>query len=623
MTLDELFEVPVVVTASRHEEKISDVPYAISVITDEDIRLSGARSVPDALRLVPGVDVAQLAFNNAAVSPRGFHSFFSSRTLVLVDGRQIYDAVFGGTIWGGWPFQLDDIERIEVIRGPGGATWGADAVNGVINIITKDPADQLGTTLDLSAGSRGTHKEHLGYATVDGKLRLRISAEYEMTDGFQRGGARGAPVEDDSLTGRAGFHAIYEAAPNDRWTFSGGSAVVDGGYPHAPLSSVKPANPGSQGSYLLAVWDHDIDARSAFDLTAYVNDFGWEPRSGASEYRYQQLAVLAGHTLKVRDTAILRWGIDTRVDHFDGSHADPPVTSKGSVNSARAGAYIQDEWHFAPKWTLHLGGRIDYESYSGFDPSARAALAFRRNDKSMIYGAVTRGVQIAAAPTRFLRTPQFGGIAVVTGDRSGESNALLAYELGLRSRPHPRLQTDVALYWHEYEDIGGLRARLGPPGLITLEGTDVGAASSYGAELALTYAATERLQLLGSYTYERLDWRGPGAFPLVADAMTPPEHKLTAGARYRIRDDLRVAGHLYYVDEVDAPDPHRGFRPQEIDAYVRLDLRMEKDLWDDQAMIAAGVRDLLDPHHPEGASGFFNDAEVPRMVYVEFRMTIK
>jgi len=130
-------EVATVVTASRRKQKITTVPHAMSVITAEDIRRSGARSIPDALRLVPGVDVADLTYGNAAVSPRGFHGLVARNLLVLVDGRQLFDSLFGGTLWGSWPFQLEDIERIEVIRGPAGVTWGANAVNGVVNIITR------------------------------------------------------------------------------------------------------------------------------------------------------------------------------------------------------------------------------------------------------------------------------------------------------------------------------------------------------------------------------------------------------------------------------------------------------------------------------------------------------
>ncbi|MFQ5412550.1 MAG: TonB-dependent receptor plug domain-containing protein, partial [Phycisphaerae bacterium] len=229
-------EVPIVVTASRRAQKITSVPHAMSVVTAEDIRRSGARTIPDALRLVPGVDVADLTFGNSAVSVRGFHGFLSRQVLVLVDGRQIFDSHFGGTLWGTWPFQLEDIERIEVVRGPGGVTWGANAVNGVINILTKDPRDQLGLTYSAGGGSRGTYKTHLGYAFEDGKLRMRISGEYEASDGFIRGGSILRRLDDEAKTGRMGLHAIYEAGPDDTWTFSAGSNVSDGGFAPTPLA---------------------------------------------------------------------------------------------------------------------------------------------------------------------------------------------------------------------------------------------------------------------------------------------------------------------------------------------------------------------------------------------------
>ena len=149
-------EIPVVVTASRREQSVNTLPYAVSIITAEDIRRFGARSVPDALRLATGVDVAELSFGSAGVSPRGMHGFISRQVLVLVDGRQIYDSWFGGAVWSSWPFQLEDIARIEVIRGPAGVTWGANAVHGAINIITKDPRDQRGLTFSASGGSRGS-----------------------------------------------------------------------------------------------------------------------------------------------------------------------------------------------------------------------------------------------------------------------------------------------------------------------------------------------------------------------------------------------------------------------------------------------------------------------------------
>ena len=181
-------EVPIVVTAARRAQKITTVPNAVSIITADDIRASGARTIPDALRLAPGMDVAELSYSNKAVSVRGLHGFVTRTVLVLVDGRQLFDSLFGGTLWGNWPFQLEDIERIEIIRGPGGVTWGANAVDGVINIITKDPKDQLGLTMTLSGGSRGSFKKHVGYSFIDGKLRLRVSVNTKrVTDSEEVG----------------------------------------------------------------------------------------------------------------------------------------------------------------------------------------------------------------------------------------------------------------------------------------------------------------------------------------------------------------------------------------------------------------------------------------------------
>ena len=365
-------EVPVVVSASRRPQRLDTVPYAMSVITAADIRASGAHSIPDALRLVPGVDVADLTFGNAAVSPRGFHGFIASQVLVLVDGRQIYDSLFGGTVWGHWPFQMEDIERIEVIRGPGGVTWGANAVNGVINIITKDPGDQLGLTMSSRGGSRGTLGQRVAYGFRDGKLRVRVSAEYESSDGFNKGGSFLRSLDDDYKGGRLALHAIYDHGPDDTITISAGSAFVDGGFPATPQAGLGVRrNPGSQASYVLGKWVHRTSPDSEFEVTGYVNDFYASPGIPQIDYRYQQIGLQFAQTLRSEDNHTRTWGVDTRIDLLDGGNASPFMLSKNFVTTGIVGLYLQDEWRVAPKWMLSLGGRVDYEFYGGFQPSAR------------------------------------------------------------------------------------------------------------------------------------------------------------------------------------------------------------------------------------------------------------
>ncbi len=620
----ELFEleVPLVVTASRREQKITSAPYAMSVITAEDIRLSGARSIPDALRLVPGMDVSELGCGSYAVSPRGLHGLVSRTVLVLVDGRQVFDSLFGGTLWGSWPFQLEDIERIEVIRGPGGVTWGANAVDGVINIITKDPADQLGLRFTVGGGTRGYQKTHLGYAFQDDKLRMRVSGEYEGNDGFKKGGSFLRSLDDEYKGGRMSLHGIYDWNARDSLTFSAGSGLVDGAYAPTPLAGFDVRNnSGSQASYLFGKWSHQVSDDNRWEFTGYVNDFQLSPGVRAIDYRYQQLALQFGHTFSPAEDHTLSWGIDSRVDLLDASNSDPFMLTEDFVSTAIFGLYLQDQWRFAPKWTLDLGARIDYEFYGGFQPSARAALSYALTDTSSVYGAVSRAFQMPPAAMRYLDIPLLNGLARVQAERDLRALTLVAYELGYRARFFDRVDTTFNLFWHEYENFTPLVPKLGPPGLLTYTAEDRASVSMYGLECDARYKVNKELMLLGNYTVQWMDWQSSEPFH-ETDTISPPKHKAMVGARYSPTDDLHLSNHLYFVDFCKAPNPSLPFMPSRINPYLRLDMRAEYELWDDQASIAVGVRNLLDGGHFEGSTMFLNNAEVPRMVFAEFRLAL-
>ena len=615
-------EIPIVVTAARREQKITTVPYAVSVITAEDIRWSGARSVPDALRLVPGVDVADLTSGQTAVSLRGLHGLLSREVLVLVDGRQIFDCIFGGTAWGSWPLQLEDIERIEVVRGPGGVTWGPNAVNGVINIITKDPADQLGLTFTAGGGSRGMHKEHLGYAFVDGKLRMRVSGEYEASDGFRQGGSVWRNLDDDYKTGRFRLHAIYEPDAEDAVTISAGSGVLDGGYPGTPLAGFGlRRHSRTQASFLLGKWTHRITDDNRFELTGFVNDFHLLAGTPQIDYRYQQLALQFGHTFKPTAAHTLTWGIDTRLDMLDTSNADPFMSSKSFVSTGIIGLYLQDEWRFAPKWTLDLGGRIDYGFYGGFEPSARAALSYQLTESSLIYGAVARTFQMPPAGTRFLNLPLVNGLSYMTANRDVGPEILMAYELGYRGSFFDQLEMNLNLFWHEYDPLAVLKPLPGSPGLIRVHFDNTYSASMYGLEFDAKYAVTKDLTLLGHYTFQQFDSRGSFSIKNT-DYISPPKHKFMLGARCSPTQDLHLSGHLYYVDTVRSPNPASPLVRRHVDPYFRLDLRAEYEFYNDRASVTVGVKNLLDSGHYEGGTLFLNDAQVPRTIFAELRIKL-
>ena len=594
----------------------------MSVITAEDIRASGARTIPDALRLVPGVDVADLTQINYAVCARGSNGYLSGDLLVLVDGRQIYDSLFGGTLWGAWPFQLEDIDHIEVIRGPGGVIWGANAVNGVINIITKDPAKQLGLSLTIGAGSRGWNKEHIGYAAQDGKARYRVSAEYESADGFVRGGSFLQSLDDDFKTGRLGLHAIYDLNETDALTLSLGSALTDGGTPTAPLAGLRQAQTsGFEANFILAKWTRTESSDHAHEVVAYLNDFRAVGGSRPLDYRYEQLGVQYAETRAVTDEHTVTWGVDTRFDLLDTGNAEPFLTTEESLVTGILGVYLHDQWRFAPRWALDLGGRVDYEFYGGWQPSARGALSYQLGDDTFLYGALSRAFQVPPSGLRYINMPMLNGLAFVTADANVDIISLLAAECGYRTRFGDRLEANVNLYWHEYDDTSTTSMELGPPGLVQMRHDNRGSTSLYGVEFDTQYKVSADLTLLGNYTYQQLNWTSDVSF-LDTDSLTPPAHKAMLGLRYRVTDQLHLSSHAYYVDAADAPNPSNPFAAKHIDPYVRLDLVGEYSFWRDQASVAVGVRNLFDDHHPEGSSSFINDAEVPRMVFAELRVRI-
>lgn len=617
-------EVDIVETAARRKQRIKDLPYAVSVVTAEDIRRAGARSVPDALRLAPGMDVASLTWAYTGVSPRGFHGAVADQVLVLVDGRQIFDPILGASFWGFWPLQMEDIERIEVLRGPTGVTWGANAMNGVINIVTKDPARQTGLTAVTTGGSRGWNKEHIGQGYADEKLKLRVSGEYEGSDGFQKGGTLLHPLHDDYKAGRMGVHAIFEPDPRDTLTLSAGSSVVDGGTPAPPnIGLGTSVNPSSQSEFLLAKWDHKIATDNVLGITGYVNDFFFQPGSKQMDYRYQQLALEVNHTFKPADNHTLVWGLDSRTDLIDASNADPMMLSRDFVSGATIGLYAQDEWKFAPRWSLNLGARIDYDFYGGFQPSGRVSLAHEFNDGSFAYGAVSRAFQMPPIGGRFAHFPIYNGLGYVTADPQTDPQNVIAYELGYRKKfLDNKLATNFNLFWNDFDDVITISTEPGPPGLFQQLYKNRATAMMYGAEFDARYALTRQVTLLANYTYQQIDWEAHHPFT-DKDFLTPPMHKFMLGAQYDPIKDLHLSSYLYYVDTVKAPNPHNPFKPLHIHPYFRLDLRAEYEFWKKQAAVAVGVRNLLDPNHPEGGSTFLNTAEDPRMIYAEFRITFK
>jgi len=616
--------VEAVVTGMRSQKDLKDMPYSVSVITAEDIRQSGARSVPDALRLVPGIDIAELGYGYYSVSPRGFYNSYGSQNLVLVDGRQLYDAFFGGTNWGSWPFMLEDIQRLEVIRGPAGVTWGANAPNGLLNIVTKAPKAQQGTTFAARGGHRSPNKEYLGHGFTDGKLRMRVSGEYEGSSGFEKGGSIFRKLDDDYKTGRFGLYGIYEKSKIDTITFSGGSDVADGIFNPGLALGFNTQNSKTRANYIMGRWDHKIAEDNSYQVTGYVNDFAKTIGTRSMDVQYQQLALQLSHNFKPSENHKVTWGIDSRSDLIDTSNSEPLPIEQSFIPTGIIGLYAQDDWNFAPKWTLGLGSRIDYEFYGGFEPSARASLSYAPDKNSLIYTAVSRAFQMPTVPFRFADVQILDGLLKNTGNCDMRATSVIAYELGYRRTFFDgRLESSSSLFWNEYRDAFGFYPKLSLTDLFAINMQSIGDYSTYGYELENRFQVTKRFLLLANYTLLLMDWRGDIDFNFGADSISLPKHKFMVGPRYSLTDNLHLSSQLHYVDAVTAPNPNNPFLPNHFDPYFRLDCRVEYEFWNKQAAVACGVSNLLDRNHYEGTSTFLDNAQVSRMIYAEFRVTFK
>lgn len=222
-----------------------------------------------------------------------------------------------------------------------------------------------------------------------------------------------------------------------------------------------------------------------------------------------------------------------------------------------------------------------------------------------------------------MNLPLLNGLVVATSGRDVDVTSLVAFEMGYRGKLFDHFDCSVNLFWHDYEDLGSFSLQLGPPGLLQYKyDNSSGRVSLYGLEFESKYKVSDDLTLLGNYTFQQLDWKASSSI-IDMDFISPPKHKFMLGARYKVNNDLRIAGHLFYVDTVNSPNPANPFGSRHIDPYLRLDLNAEYKFWNDQATLTVGVKNLLDDNHYEGGTLFINDAEVPRTVFAEVNIKLK
>jgi iron complex outermembrane recepter protein len=516
LTLDELLTMKVT-SPSKKPERLSDAAAAIYVITGEDIRRSGATSIPEALRLAPGLEVARQDSHTWAISSRGFNDEFANQLLVLIDGRSVYTPLFAGVYWDVQDFPLEDINRIEVIRGPGAALWGANAVNGVINITTKRAKDTQGL---LVTGGAGTEERGFGTLRYGGKIGekafYRVYGKYLNRDDSAM--TNGSPANDSWSMWRGGLRIDWEPTTHNLFTLQGdiytgelNQTVTVPSLTAASGTEEFRDEVGVSGGNVLGRWSHTFSESSELSFKAYYDRT--ERDRVVFDERRDTFDLDLQHRFQLGDRHdfVVGLGYNITADELDNRFAVSfdPTHRTASLYSA----FVQDAIEVVrDRLRLTLGTKVEHNDYTGWEVQPNARLSWNITKKQTAWFAASRAISTPSRAEDDIRinalVPAPGVLVSQFGSRDMDSKELIAFELGYRVQPHERVTFDLATFYNIYD-----RQRSIEPGTPFLEGTpapphlvvpytidNLIKGEVYGAELASSFQPATWWRLRVNYT---------------------------------------------------------------------------------------------------------------------------
>jgi len=595
LSLEELGAIEVF-SASRHLEPTNGAPSAIFVLTGDDLRRSGVTSIPDALRLVPGVQVGRVDANKWAVSMRGFNSREANKLLVLVDGRSIYDPLFSGMLWEAQDFLLEDIERIEVVRGPGGTLWGANAFNGVINIITQHARETNGTFTSFSAGDE---ERYIAAVRHGWRPRERQDARvYVKARERDTGYSEPDPAYDASRDVRGGFRWDWGNDSGDELRVSGDVFEATTGIRETPtlVDEVK-----HRGRNVLAQWAYGLSRDGGWQLQFYYNHVDYDSSGFTQERDTYDLEFQ--QSLQAGARQLIVWGGDYRRMRDDarsklaGFVDVLPARRDDELNAV----FVQDKIALVPD-TLQLVMGLKHEETDYADsqwlPNVR--LAWTPTLEQTWWGSVSEATRVPSrleADLTFLETIRIGD--------EFEAEQVRAYEAGHRRLVSSGLWYDVAIFYNDYGSLRTIEAdgRLGN----LMHGT------TQGVELAVRWEPIPRLRIDTAYTYLDMDLAlDPESTSLPASVDVHEglfsRHQLTVRSIVELGPNLDLDATVRYADELtalDTPD------------YTQLDLALSWRPRPEWELSLVGSN-LLDSRQPEQGFPFSStgiSTEVQRGFY--------
>lgn len=590
MSLEALMNIEITSVQKRPQKK-SEAAAAVFVIKQEDLRRWGVTSIPDALRRVPGLQVARIDANKWAITARGFNSRFANKLLVLIDGRSVYTPLFTGVYWEANEVMLEDVERIEVIRGPGGTLWGANAVNGVINIITRAAGDTQGTLVAAVAGNeeQGVSLRHGAAAGDNGHYRVY---------GRFRGVDTGEPIDiglpqtaahDDSEFGQAGFRIDWQGARSMTHTLQGD--IYDGHADQELLIAATAPNPlidsaSLRGHNLLYRLTRTLGPHSDYALQTY---YDYVHLDGATllEHRHT-LDLDFQHHFLANDRHELMWGVNYRFIHDNTSTTRIFSLAPSRRDVSLITAFAQDEMRFYhDHLRLTLGSKLEHNDYTGFELQPNARISWLTDAGHTLWGAVSRAVRTPArgehdVNLQMLPPPSPPGLPTLTvlGSDTFDTETLTAWELGYRFPLADRASVDLAAFYNRYDRLRTVDVISMPPGAFEAVFGNNMEGNTHGVEIDVHWQLRPGLDLNANYTRLEIDLdlvNGSTDTQSLGAADASPTHQANlwlgadlarhvefdAGIRYVGRLDLDLSAYgLPVIDDYLAFDARLGWKPR-------------------------------------------------------------
>ena len=632
LSIEDLMNIEVT-SVSRQKQRVADAPAAVTVIGQDDIQRSGLTTLPDLMRLAPGMDVARVDANKWLIDSRGsFSGLFANDLLVMMDGRTLYSPLFGGVFWDQQDYILQDLQRIEVIRGPGATLWGANAVNGVINITTKDARDTQGWLVSALGGNQEQNAAVRFGGKIDQDTYFRVYGKWRDFDDFET--ASGHDAHDDWHDYRGGFKIDRYATPNDTITIQGDAYAARIGERvalpvlTAPYLSILPDSFNSSGANILGRWRHVYSYTSDFSLQAYYDEFARD--QAFFNYKQHVFDVDFQHRFALTGRQEVIWGLGGRVTidsigsgafgSFDPDHADNYVLS----------AFVQDGISLVPqKLVWFIGSKFEYNNYTHFEVEPSTRLLWTPDARNSVWGAISRAVRTPARWEHDMRLnsaamPTPAGVPALVqtiGNPNMDSEELLAFELGYRVEPVKSVSLDLATYFNHYDHMRSTETLPSsfvpapvPHVLVpTTAGNNI-YGETFGFELAANWQVSEKWRLKGSYSFEKLQFHrhGTDSTDELSYENSTPENQFQLHSYYDILRNLQLNAALYYVEAI-----HGGAANAPTPSLIRADLYMT---WRprENLELTGGVANIFDNHHPElNTSSVFVNSEVPRTFYAQ------